>query len=132
MGGVGSFVATWTEGAKASLAGATSGGTETKTADFDMLVDLQKTFGVAEVVAKVKILDSSSDSIKKWMSNTVVQRYCEDAISRRVTNGLTSLHKKYLNMDMAGAKIKEGATLLGDKAKEVGDKAKGVAAGLGK
>merc|ERR1719210_373053 len=116
--GIGSFVTKWTEDTKTGLAAKAAEGTETKAADFDLLVDLEKTVGVAEVIAKAKILDTSSESIKKWMSNSIAQRYCEDAISRRVTNELTNLHKKYLNMDMAGAKIKEGAAYVIEKASE--------------
>merc|ERR1712032_117713 len=129
--GMGHFVATFAEEAKEKFAGAAAAGSETKTADFDVLVDLEKTFGVAEVIARAKVLDTSSDAIKKWMSNTVVQGYVENAISRRVTKELSDLHKKYLTLDMAGAKIKEGVAAAGDKAKEVVAKAK-EAGGLGR
>jgi len=116
--GIGAFAARNAAKAKASLAGKAAGGTEIKSADFDLKVDLEKTLGVAEVVAKVEILSSSSDALKKHLSDTTIQRYAEDALSKRITSDLTNLHKEYLTVAKASEALQGKATELGSKVSE--------------
>jgi len=116
--GLGSFAAKSASKAKAGLAGQAAAGSETKSADFDLKVDLEKTLGVAEVVARVEILNSSSDVLKKYLSDTTIQRYAEDALGKRVTSELTNLHKEYLTVAKASDALQDKAAELGAKVSE--------------
>merc|ERR1712061_571784 len=77
-----------------------------------------KTVGVATVDANVQILDSSSTAIKKYLSNALIQKYVEDALSRRVTRELTQLHQEYITLAKAREKIHSKAMELGTAATE--------------
>jgi len=116
--GIGAFAARNAAKAKTNLAGKAASGSEIKSAEFNMNVDLQKTFGVAEVVANVQILDSSSDALKKYLSDTIIQRYAEDALSKRITRDLSSLHKEHLTVAKATEAVQNTATQLGSKISE--------------
>jgi len=118
---------------KTSLAARAAGGSATRSAGFDLRVDLVKTVGVAEVVATVQILDSSSSAIKKYLSNARIQRYAEDVLGRQMTRALTQLHQENLTLararDVIHAKAVEvgavateytNSDVLKNKAKEVG------------
>jgi len=116
--GLGAFAAKSAANAKAAIAGKAAAGSETKSADFDLKVDLEKTLGVAEVVAKVEVLDSSSDVLKKYLSDTTIQRYAEDALGKRVTSELTNLHKEFVTVAKASDALQGKATELGAKVSE--------------
>jgi len=116
--GLGAFAAKSAAKAKTGIAGMAAAGSETKTADFDLKVVLEKTLGVAEVVAKVEILGSSSDVLKKYLSDTTIQRYAEDALGKRVTSELTNLHKEYLTVARASDALQDKASELGAKVSE--------------
>jgi len=132
--GLGAFAAKKASKAQAGIAGQAAAGSETKTAEFDLKVDLEKTVGVAEVVVRVEITDSSSDVLKKYLADTTIQRYAEDALAKRVTSELTNLHKEYLSVAKASDTLQDKAAELGaqiseqvavplqDKAAELGAK----------
>jgi len=114
--GIGELAAQGAAATKSSLAGKAAEGSETKSAEFDLKVDLVKTVGVASVNAKVQILDSSSTAIKKYLSNALIQKYVEDALSRRVTHELTELHQQYITIAKAREKIHGKAMEFGTMA----------------
>lgn len=114
--GVGSYVAGAAAGAKEKLAASATSGVERKAADFDLVADLQKVMGFEEIKSTVKIVGCSSDAITKYIGNTALQAYAEDAISRRVT----SIFTEWQNSTVAGAKDKvtEAARTATEKATE--------------
>merc|ERR1711920_606035 len=123
--GIGLSVAGTVSAAKASLASAASSGMETKSAEFDLEVDLEKVLGVEEVRTSAKILSTSSDAVSKYLARTSLQAYAEDAISRRVTSIVTDWQNSTLTVDVAKAKIGEKASDLVAAADELA-KAKGL------
>merc|ERR1711988_2055288 len=68
--------------------------------------------------ARVEILNSSSDVLKKYLSDTAVQRYAEDALSKKVTSELTNLHKEFLTVAKARDTFQGKAIELGTMASE--------------
>lgn len=123
--GIGLSVAGAVSAAKASLASAASSGMETKSAEFDLEVDLEKVLGVEEVKTSAKILGTSSDAVSKYLARTSLQACAEDAISRRVTSIVTDWQNSTLTVDVAKAKIGEKAFDLVAAADELA-KARGL------
>mmetsp|Transcript_92033 Transcript_92033/g.269270 ORF Transcript_92033/g.269270 Transcript_92033/m.269270 type:complete len:259 (+) Transcript_92033:57-833(+) len=125
--GIGAFVAAGADAARQGLQSKASDGTETKSSNFKVSVDLEKTLGVREVKATVSILDSTSD-IAKYMSNGTIQKYLEEAISREVTKQCTLWQDETVTYEKAKGtvvqKAEEIAEKAKDKAKEIAEKAK--------
>lgn len=120
--GIGSYVAGAAAGAREKLATSAGSGVERKAADFDLEADLEKVLGVEEIKSTVKIVGSSSDAITKYIGNTALQAYAEDAISRRVTSIVT----EWQNSTVTGAKdrVTEAAHRATEKTAELATAAK--------
>lgn len=99
--------------AKSNVAANAANGSITRSAEFDLNVDLVKTVGVAEVVANVQILDSSSKAIKKYLSNAKFQKYAEEMLSRQMTCALTQFHQEYITFAKARETIHSKAMEIG-------------------
>jgi len=117
--GIGSYVADAAAAAKAKLASSASSGVETKSTEFDLEVDLEKVLGVTEVKASARVVGASSDAISKYIANTSVQKYAEDAISRRVTAIVTDWQNSTLTAEVAKAKLGAKASELAAAADEL-------------
>lgn len=117
--GIGQYVADAAAGAKTKLASSASSGTETKSADFDLVVDIEKVLGVEEVKTQAKIVGTSSDALSKYIAQTSIQAYAEDAISRRVTAIVTDWQNSTLTADKAREKIGGKASELADAADQL-------------
>jgi len=76
--------------AQSALAEKAAEGCETKTVDFDVIVDLEKTYGQDAVVARARVEKSSVEAVDTVMSLSLVQGYVEDMLSRRVTAFISS------------------------------------------
>jgi hypothetical protein len=126
--GIGSYIADAAAGAKEKLATSASSGVETKATDFDLEVDLEKVLGVEAVKSKVKIVGASSDAITKYIGDSVLQLYVEDAISRRVSSIVTDWQNATAK-DATG-KVAEAADRAKETAAEAADKAKAKASEL--
>jgi len=115
--GIGSYVAGAAAAAREKLAASASSGVETKASDFDLVVDLEKVFGVEEIKSKVTIVGSSSDAITKYIGDSVLKVYAEDAISKRVTTIITDWQNSTFTADKAKEKAAETAEAASEMAK---------------
>jgi hypothetical protein len=130
--GIGSYVAGAASAASKALAASASSGVEKKASDFDLVVDLEKVLGVEEIKSTVKIVGSSSDAITKYIGNTVLQAYAEDAISKRVTTIITDWQNSTFTADKAKEKAAETAEMAKSKAAELAVAANDAVKGLKK
>jgi len=115
--GIGGFVARAADKARDGLKGAAGDGTEVKGSDFHLLVDVQKTLGLEDVKATVKITDTDNP-LAKYMSNGTLQKYFEEAISRNMTEHCTkwqndSIEKTKESIAKKAEEVKAKATEAG-------------------
>jgi len=104
--------------AKASLAGSAAAGQESKSVDFEIVLDLEKVAGVEEVQTKAVAVTSSHDAINKVMSVGMIEKYVEIAVSRRVSQAVIEWQNNTFTLEKAKAKggelVSAGVTKGGD------------------
>jgi len=115
--GIGAFVAASADAAREGLKGKASGAVETKSSDFNVLVDLDKTLGVQDVKATVRFVDTTNN-IAQYMANGTIQEYIEAAISREVTKQCTAWQDENITLEKAKAAVTTKATEVAEMAKE--------------
>lgn len=110
--GVGDAVASGAGGIRDALAGKASEGTETKSVEFDMNLDLGVRKGGEEVSAVVSIAGDAFDRINQVVPVSAATKYVEEAITERVKEMIRDYAKR--------TAIAKAKGVVGDKAVDAG------------